>query len=147
MDGEGMQIDLLLCDHAQVSGDKLFVSGAGVDRMIVSTGSGAPLSVSFAVAGVVTLSPADAGSDHVVRFRVLAADGQNPSLAGSDDRVGSVGGDLRLEAGDSPAQEDQLVSFAFSFQAVPLTELGRYSVVAEVDGVEARRLGFAVESA
>ena len=45
-----MQLDVLLCDHGQVSGDKLFVSGGGIDRMYVPDGSG-PYVVNFSVAG------------------------------------------------------------------------------------------------
>ncbi len=142
-----MHLDLMLCDHAEVSGGKLFVSGAGINRMLVPAGSEAPMAVNFAVAGVVTLLPAEAGSDRLLTFKVSTHDGRVPTLAGADGTARPVNGELGILAGNQAATDEQVVSFAFGFQGVPLRGLGQYVVVVEVDGVETRRVGFAVEAA
>lgn len=141
-----MHLDLMLCDHAQVSGDKLFVSGAGIDRMRVPAGSQAPYVVTFAVAGVVTVTPAEAASARVLRFRVLTADGRTPTVAGQDGNARAVTGELGLAPGETEAEGDQVIAFAFGFQGVPLFGLGAHEVVVEADGVEVRRVGFLVEA-
>lgn len=141
-----MQLDLMLCDHAQVSGDKLFVSGAGIDRMMVPAGSSAPYVVNFSVAGIVTVTPAEAAVDQVITFKVLTADGRTPTLAGPDGNARTVSGELGLIAGDRVAEKDQVIAFAFSFQGVPLFGLGEHEVIVEAGGVEVRRVGFSVEA-
>ncbi len=142
-----MQIDLMLCDHAQVSGDKLFVSGAGIDRMVLPAGSPAPYVVNFAIAGVVTLTPSEAAVDQVVTFKVLTADGRTPTVVDTDGKARIVAGELGLVAGDQAAEKDQVVAFAFSFQGVPLFGLGAHEVIVEANGAEVRRIGFLVEVA
>ena len=52
-----MRLDVVLCDHGQVSGDKLFISGGGIDRMYVPDGPG-PYVVNFSVAGT-GINPAE----------------------------------------------------------------------------------------
>lgn len=141
-----MNIDVLLCDHAQVSGDKLFVAGAGIDRMLVPPGASAPYVVSFALGGLVTITPEEAGADHVITFQVLTEDGRTPTLAGPDGNARTVAGELGLVAGDRAADRDQVIAFAFSFQGVPLFGLGEHQVIVAADGVEVRRVRFAVES-
>lgn len=143
-----MQIDLMLCDYAQVSGDKLFVSGAGIDRMRVPAGSAEPFLATFALGGVLSLTPTEAMINHTVTFRVLHEDGSSPWIAGfgqTETRV--VGGDLVLQAGEQVPTDDQLIAFAYTFQGVPFSALGRYVLVAQVDGTEVRRVGFTVEYA
>ncbi len=142
-----MQLDLMLCDHAQVSGDKLFVSGAGINRMRVPAGSVAPYHVTFTVAGTVTLSPIDALVGHTANFKVVTADGLTPTLAGPDGKSRVVGGELGLQAGDGVSGGDQVIAFSFGFAGVPLFGLGEHIVVVTVDGDEVRRLSFVVESA
>lgn len=141
-----MQLDLMLCDHAQVSGDKLFVSGAGIDRMVVPAGGSAPYVVTFAVAGVVTVTPEEAATNQVITFQVLTADERTPTLAGPDGHARTVAGELGLVPGDRAAEKDQVVAFAFSFQGVPLFGLGDHVVIVEAGGVEVRRVGFVVEA-
>jgi hypothetical protein len=139
-----MQIDALLCDHAQVSGGKLFVSGAGIDRMYV--GPAAPYVVSFAVAGTVTVPPAEAPGEHRLLLRLVTADGRPAPLLG--EAAGrEVGGELGLVGSDEEAGHDQVIAFAFTFQGVPLAELGDYALVCSLDGTEVRRIAARVERA
>lgn len=137
-----MQIDAVLCDHAQVSGGKLFVSGGGIDRMYV--GEVAPFVVNFAVAGTVTVPPAEAHTNHVLLLRLETGDGRSAPLSG--DAAGrEVGGELGLVGSDLEASHDQVIAFAFTFQGVPLAEVGEYALVCTLDGTEVRRISVWVE--
>lgn len=136
-----MRIDVLLCDHAQVSGGKLFVSGAGIDRMYV--GEVAPFVVNFAVAGTVTVPPAEAGANHALLLRLETADGRPAPLFG--DAAGrEVGGELGLVGSAEEAGHDQVIAFAFTFLGVPLAETGEFALVCTLDG-EVRRIALWVE--
>lgn len=137
-----MQIDALLCDHAQVSGGKLFVSGGGIDRMYV--GEVAPFVVNFAVAGTVTVEPAEAHANHTLLLRLETADGRPAPLHG--DAAGrEVGGELGLIGSTEEASHDQVIAFAFTFQGVPLAEVGELALVCTLDGAEVRRITVVAE--
>jgi hypothetical protein len=134
----------MLCDHAQVAGDKLFISGGGIDRFHVP-GPG-PYQVGFGVAGTAAISPAEAAGDHVLAFRLTDADGMPAQFAG-DAEGGTVTGELHITAGAGPAQDVQIVSYAFVFPTVPLARPGSYAVICTLDGAEVRRLRFEVVQA
>lgn len=139
-----MHIDLVLCDHAQVSGDKLFISGGGIDRMYV--GPDAPYIVNFAVAGTVTVPPTEAAANHVLTLRLETENGQPAPLLGVPEGA-LVAGELGLQGSPAEVIDDQTIAFAFNFQGVPLATPGGYVMVASLDGQEVRWLGFRVEQA
>ena len=62
-----MRLDVLLCDHGQVSGDKLFVSGGGIDRMYVPVGDG-PYVVNFSIAGTSSLRSTQTSDERCTRL-------------------------------------------------------------------------------
>src|SRR5690348_6326234 len=139
-----MRLDVLLCDHGQVSGDKLFVSGGGIDRMYVPVGDG-PYVVNFSIAGTITVPPSQAGDNHVLALRLETEDDEPAKLYG-DATGGTVGGELHLTGNPGPAIDDQTIAFAFNFQGVPLAELGGYEMVCAVNSQDLRRIFFRVEA-
>ncbi|MCW2754224.1 MAG: hypothetical protein JWQ32_1635 [Marmoricola sp.] len=139
-----MQLDVVLCDHGQVSGDKLFVSGGGVDRMYVAVGPG-PYVVNFAIAGTITVPPSQAPYDRRLTLRLETEDDEPAPLFG--ELAGAVvGGEMVMTGNSAPAIDDQVIAFAFNFQGVPLAELGGYEMVCSLDGEDVRRLFFRVEA-
>jgi len=139
-----MQIDVMLCDHAQVAGDKLFISGGGIDRFHVE-GPG-PFQVGFAVAGTAAVRPGEAAGNHLLAFRLTDAQGQPAQFAG-DAEGGVVSGELQLTGSGTLTPGVQMISFAFVFPTVPLARPGSYAVICTLDGAELRRLLFEVEHA
>lgn len=139
-----MRLDVLLCDYGQVSGDKLFVSGGGIDRMYVADGPG-PYVVNFSIAGTVTVPPSQAPNNHVVGLRLETEDDEPAQLFG-DAQGGTVGGELHLTGNSNPAIDDQTIAFAFNFQGVPLAALGGYEMVCSLDDQDLRRIFFRVEA-
>lgn len=139
-----MQLDVVLCDHGQVSGDKLFISGGGIDRMYVPIGEG-PYVVNFGVAGTITIPPSQAPNDHLLELRLETEDDE-PARVFGDSSGAVVGGELRLNGNAAPAIDDQVIAFAFNFQGVPLAEQGAYEMVCSLDGDYVRRIFFRVEA-
>ena len=140
-----MEIDALLADHAQVSG-KLFVSGAGIDVLSFPLGQPAPFPVTLAVAGVVRVPWTETNRQHRLQFLVLDEDGRPPLLAEpTGEEPERVGGEMVFEVGRPPGLpdgEEQLVPFAFQFQGLPLTRLGKYIVRLNLDDEVVRTLPF-----
>lgn len=145
-----MQIDVMLCDHAQVSGDKLFISGANIDRMGFAAGAPAPYLVTFAAAGVVRVPWTETNVEHTLSFQLRTQDGGIPQLpANSGVGPDGIGGDMRFSVGRPPTMahgDEQQVPFAFVFQGLPLMVVGRYVVAFALDGDEVRNLTFTVET-
>ena len=141
-----MYLDVMLCDFAQLAGDKLFVSGANIDRVIVPAGTPPPYVVSFSVAGLVHVPWNSTNEEHVLSFALVTEDGDVPELPPGANVPGEgVGGQMAFNVGRPPqlsGGEEQNVPFAFGFPALPLMRPGRYSLILSLDGVESRRVPF-----
>ncbi len=72
-----MDVDVLLCDHAQVAG-KLFISGANIDRFLFPAGTPPPYLLNFALAGVVHVPWTATNTQHELVFTILTEDGHPP---------------------------------------------------------------------
>ncbi len=141
-----MDLDVLLCDHAQVAGGKLFVAGANIDRVGLPAGTPPPYLVNFALAGVVHVPWTATNNEHSLGFVLLTEDSQRPAfppqMEGQDIR-----GEMRFNVGRPPhlaSGEEQLVPFAFNFQGIPLMQTGRYVLELELDGTSARRVNLSL---
>ena len=110
----------MLCDHAQVEGGKLFISGSSIDRMDVPAGMPAPFVANFGVAGLVRVPWTATNSEHVLNFRFITEDGQPPPLPeGAQVGEDGIGGEMRFNVGRPPqatSGQEQLMPFAFNFQ-------------------------------
>lgn len=142
-----MELDVMLCDHAEVAGGKLFVSGAAIDRMNVPAGGVPPFVANFAVAGLVRVPWTATNANHVLNFRFETEDGGTPALPPGAGAENGIGGEMRFNIGRPPiatSGQEQLVPFAFNFQSLPLMAAGGYVVILGLDGTDLRRLGFTV---
>ncbi len=77
-----MDVDVLLCDHAQVAG-KLFISGANIDRFVFAAEAPAPYLLTFALAGVVHVPFTSTNTPHELAFTIVTEDGHPPLLGGA----------------------------------------------------------------
>lgn len=143
-----MNLDVLLCDHAQISGDKLFISGANIDRMVFPGDATAPYVLNFTVAGLVTVPWTATDQEHTMTFSVLTEDGKIPRLpAQAPAGPEGVGGMFTFSAGRGPnlaSGDSQSIPFVFAFPGLPLMEGGRYVIIFAINGKEARRIPFTV---
>ena len=146
--GVKVDLDVMLCDHAQVAGGKLFIMGAAIDRVSLPAGTAPPYVVNFAAAGLVRVPWTATHNEHGLHFSLLTQDGRIPALP-PEVNVGTDGivGELRFNVGRPSlvaSGDEQMVPFAFNFQGLPLGESGRYVIVFSLDGTEVRRLTFPV---
>lgn len=142
-----MDIDVLLCDHAQVAGDKLFISGGNIDRMTFPAGTPAPYVAHFAVAGVVHVPWTATNAEHALDVEIVTQDGQAPLLGEGERPEGPVGGGFVFNVGRPPHLldgENQMVPFAFGFAGLPLAQPGRYVVRLSLDGAPMREMPFTI---
>jgi hypothetical protein len=143
-----MELDVMLCDHAQVAGDKLFIAGANIDRVQLPAGSQPPYVINFAAAGLIRVPWNATDNEHDLAFEVVTEDGQTPALpSGVPIGPEGIGGMMQFNVGRPPqlaSGQEQMVPFAFNFQGLPLIRAGRYSVVFTIDGTELRRLPYTV---
>lgn len=144
--GLEMEIDALLCDHAQVAGQKLFISGANINVFNIPPTAPGPFPISFALAGVVRVPWTATNHEHKLRFTLLDEDGKSPELAeGAQTPPEGIVGQLLFNVGRSPllpTGDEQLVPFAFQFGTLPLAKIGKYSIDLELDGTPVRNLSF-----
>ena len=75
-----MYLDVMLCDHAQVAGDKLFISGANIDRIVLPAGTPPPYVVGFSAAGLVHVPWNATNVQHVLTSSLLTEYGDAPEL-------------------------------------------------------------------
>jgi hypothetical protein len=143
-----MEVDAMLCNYAEAEGGKLYVSGAGISLMWV--GAQPPHVVNFFVGAVVQVPYTATNQPHRVTVRLEELDG--PSVLpwvpdGHPDTPPPVVLENEFNVGRPPGidpGEAQSVPLAFGFVGLPLSTVGSYTVVVEIDGTEMRRLPFRV---
>jgi hypothetical protein len=140
-----MDLDVMLCDHAQVVGNKLFISGANVDRMSVPAGSPPPYLLNFAAAGIVRVPWQATNEEHTLSFNIVTQDGKPPQMAeGIAIGPEGIGVQMKFNVGRPPQMtsgDEQLVPFAFQL-ALPLGAPGRFVLQFSLDGTSVRNLTF-----
>lgn len=142
-----METNVLLCDHAEVAGDKLFVNGASIDRSIFPAGTQAPYVANFAVAGVVHVPWTATNAEHLLRIEIVTEDGRVPELFGAQPPPDGIAGGFGFNVGRPPhlvSGEEQMVPFAFNFAGLPFARPGRYVIRLSIDGEPVKDLPYSV---
>jgi hypothetical protein len=135
-----VKVDALLCDHAQVHGGKLFVSGAGINLINVPTVQ-PPHPVAVWFAALLTVPWNATNQVHRVVISVVDADGASVPIAqhapGSPIRDGEQGAIVaEFNVGRAPimqAGESTLVPLAVPIN-YGLPNLGAFTISVTVDG-------------
>jgi hypothetical protein len=132
-----MEINALLCDHAESAEGKLFVNGGGVNLIYVQPQP--PFVISIFVAVVVHVPYTATNHEHTVAVRLLdedshpispwAPEGAPPQPPVETVTTFNVGRPPGL-----PPGETQTLPLAFGLQGLPLSRLGTYVFAIEVDG-------------
>jgi hypothetical protein len=138
-------IDVMLCEHAEVADNKLFINGAGINLFWVGTAP--PHVITFSLAAVVHVPYTATNQQHTLVATLVTQDGEqvHPALPAGMDSPGPIRVEAAFNVGRPPlllVGESQPMPLAFTLQGLPLSELGSFSVVLEIDGQEVRRLPF-----
>ncbi len=132
-----MKVTAMLCNHAEAQNNLLYVSGAGIDRSMVPPGSQGPWGVTVAVGVLIGVPWSQTNQQHKLAIVLLDADGHAIEIADSPDATRPVRVEVEFNIGRPPelvAGEEQNISFAVNWPGLPLTALGQYEFVVEVDG-------------
>jgi hypothetical protein len=156
MDLGELTAQAMLCDFAEVSGNKLFISGAGIN-LIGTDRTQAPLPVNFALALLIRIPWTATNQQHTLKVElfsdtsdkgpqlVVLNEGEPPT--GKDEDRGSIVGYFNM--GRSPAMqvgEESLLPVAFPLQGLPLPDMGSYYFLISIDGTEVQRISFRITS-
>ncbi len=125
---------LILADHADIVGNKLYLNGGGWDVLTIN--SGFPASRSFAVAAAFAVPWGETNVRHSIEIEVRSGDGV--ALAGAKGQF-EVGRPPGIPPGQT--QRTQIaVNFTLAFQA------GTYEVVSRIQGADDKQISFNVVS-
>ncbi len=114
---------LILADHADVVGDKLYLLGGGWDRIVVQ-GQGGQYQLSFAIAFRVPWG--ETNSRHHAEIEIQDADAQVLGQVGVDFEVGRPAGILQGQS--------QLFQMAINHLPITFEKPGVYTIVPRIDG-------------
>jgi len=150
----GMNASAWLCDYADVSGGKLFVSGAGIG-VVGSPLPLPPLPVNICLAIMVTIPWTATNAEHTMTVelvsdaegaggtveRVALADGLPPGHDPAD--LGKVVIQFHAGRGEGMVPgEDTLMPVALPLYGLPLPRAGGYFFSLAIDGPEVSRVSF-----
>jgi Family of unknown function (DUF6941) len=124
-----MKVNLLLADHADAVGGKLYINGGGWNV----TG---PQPVPFAIAMLIEVPWDQTNTKHRVLLELLDADGNEVEVA-SDEESESVRIESILEVGRPPGVKPGTplaVPFAVNFGPIPLEAGSQYVWRLSIDG-------------
>lgn len=146
-----MDAKVLLCDYAEVSGGKLFITGTGIS-LIASSATQAPYPVNLCLALLVQIPWNETDAEHLLTIELVSEAGggqrrlmlsdQLPEQADPADRgmIALVFTAVRLPTmidGD-----ESVMPMAIPLFGLPLPEYGPYFFSVRIDGREMDRASF-----
>ena len=144
-----MELNVILCNHAEVQNNMLYLSGGGIDRTFVPQGSSPPWAVNVALGLTLGVPWTQTNQQHTLSVTLEDADGQPVMVPVEMDSSEPFRADLVYNVGRPPtllAGEAQNVSFAINLPGFPMPSLGQYFFVISVDGSELQRLPYSIVS-
>lgn len=141
----------MLCDFAEVSGGKLFITGAGIS-LLASASPAAPYPVNVCLAILVSIPWTETDSRHVMTIELVseAAGAQQRVMLSDQLPEGHDQGDMGMivfifSATRTPAMVDgdeSTMPVSVPLFGLPLPELGPYFFSVRIDGREMDRASF-----
>lgn len=145
-----MDIDVVLCNHAEAADNKLYLTGGGINISFVQPEP--PHLVSVALGIVVHVPYTSTNQGHRLRIALIDEDGHQVKpfqMEGGPD-LAAIEATIPFNIGRPPiisVGDEQTMAFAINFVNLPLAHLGLYSLVFEIDGTEVKRQTWRVATA
>jgi hypothetical protein len=146
-----MDAKVMLCDFAEVSGNKLFITGAGIS-LLASGATTAPFPVNISLAILVSIPWTETDSQHVLTIELVSeATGAQQRVMLSDQLPPEADpADMGLivfvfSATRLPTMidgDESTMPIAVPMFGLPLPELGPYFFSVRIDGREMDRASF-----
>lgn len=138
-----MQIDAMLCNHAEAVNNVLYISGGGASYGAVSSSSSPPYLVHLGIGIIMSVPWQSTNQQHDIDIALLTEDGIDVRLPNDQ----TLNFKATINVGRPPfitPGDDQHVCLAANFPGLPLPALGKYIFSIKVDGNEERRLTYRV---
>lgn len=137
-----MEVDAILCNHAEAAEGRLFLNGGGINIAWVMPQP--PHMINVSVAGIIQVPWTATNQNHRLVVKMLDADSHVvvPWLPPGAPDVPPVEVAMDINLGRPPilpVGDPQTHPFTVGIQ-VPLAELGLYTFLVELDGTEMTRL-------
>lgn len=142
-----MQIDAILCNHAEAVNNLLYLSGGGIDATFVGPGASPPYIVNLGIGIMVTVPWGQTNQQHVVEVELISEDGQPVHVQTGPDATQPLHARLAFNIGRPPGitvGDDQHVCLAANLPSLPIPALGKYEFIIRIDGHDERRLAYRV---
>jgi hypothetical protein len=143
-----MQIDALLCNHAESVNNLLYVSGGGIGANLVPPGANPPYTVNVGIAIMVTVPWNLSNQQHELEIQLVTEDGQPVLVPSAPEAMQPVHVRLAFNVGRPPTitiGDDQQVCMAANLPGLPFAALGKYEFIIRVDADSERRLPFRLQ--
>jgi hypothetical protein len=138
-----MELDVLLCNHAEVAENKLFVTGGGVNMCLVAPS--APHVVTIGLGCVIHVPYQATNHGHTFEIELLDEDGHAvtawvpegavPQLPVYFKQEFNVGRPPMIQVGD-----EQTFAVGVNITNLPLERVGLYEFIVKIDGEAIRRM-------
>jgi hypothetical protein len=140
-----VNVDAILCNHAEAVNNLLYVSGGGIDAGFVQPGANPPYVINVGIGIMVTVPWEQTNQQHEVEIELVDEDGHPALLATGPDSSSPLHVKLAFNIG-RPATgslgDDQHICLAANLPGLPLPALGKYGFIVRVDGFDERKLGY-----
>jgi hypothetical protein len=142
-----MQIDAILCNHAEAVNNLLYIAGGGVNLAQVPPGLNPPYVINLGIGIMVTVPWGKTNQQHKVEIDLITEDGQAFQLPIGPNLMRPLHIELAFNVG-RPAGitvgDDQVVCLAANLPGLPMPAFGKYEFIVRIDGHDERRLGYRV---
>jgi hypothetical protein len=140
-----MELSAILCNHAEVQNNLLYLAGGGIDRAIIPQGVPGPWTISVSMGMTLIVPWTQTNQQHSLTVTLVDADEQPLKVPTGPETEEPLRVDMQFNLGRPPTLEvgeGQTVSLAVNLPALPMPKLGGYFFVIAVDGTELKRLGY-----
>lgn len=142
-----MELDVVLCNHAEAVNNLLYLSGGGINFSYAPPGAPPPYGVTIGIGLLVTVPWQQTNQQHTAELTLVTEDGAPVAMPTGPDTTGPLSVTMGFNVG-RPANvvpgDDQIVALAANLIGLPFPGYGKYEFLLSVDGNPERRLGFRV---
>jgi Family of unknown function (DUF6941) len=142
-----MQLDAILCNHAEAVNNLLYIAGGGIEMAFVPPGVNPPYQVSLGIGIMVTVPWQQTNQQHQVEIELMTEDGEPVKVPVGPDTTAPLHAQLAFNVGRPPGLtvgDDQHVCLAANLPALPIPAFGKYEFIIRIDGSDERRLAYRV---
>lgn len=140
-----MDVDAILCNHAEAVNNQLYLVGGGIDQAMVPPNAPPPYGSNIGLGLIVTVPWTATNQQHKLTTELLHEGGQPVTVPTGPDSEGPFQIELAFNVGRPPvltAGDDQHVALAVNMPGLPLPALGKYVFKISVDGAAAKSLSY-----